>query len=60
MIEALSEKSVEIMNVAIQLRSAINDSSITMKEYQPIKALLTKLDNLSSDVVSIAINIKEK
>lgn len=59
-LEVLKEEAVMAMNIAINLRTKINDTSITMKEYQPIKLLLSQLENLTSDIVSISINLENK
>jgi hypothetical protein len=60
MIEQLHDRTVGIMNVAIQLRLELNDTSITLKEFQKVKGLLLMIDNLASDIVSISMQLKEK
>ena len=58
MIDQLYDRTVGIMNVAIQLRSELNDTSITLKEFQKVKGLLLMIDNLASDIVSISMQLK--
>ena len=60
MIDEMHDRSVGIMNVAIQLRCELNETSITLKEFQKVKGLLLMIDNLASDIVSISKTLKEK
>jgi hypothetical protein len=55
----MHESSVEIMNEFIALKGSLNDSSMTMKEYNKLKPVLIRLDNLINDIVSISLTIKK-
>jgi hypothetical protein len=57
--KVMHEASVEIMNEFINLKGSINDSSITLKEYNKLKPVLIKVDNLISDIVSLSKLISE-
>ena len=57
--DEMHDRSVGIMNVAIELRIALNDTSITLKEYGKVKGLLLMIENLASDIVSISKTLKE-
>ena len=55
----MHESSVEIMNEFIALKGSLSDSSMTMKEYNKLKPVLIRLDNLINDIVSLSKTISE-
>jgi hypothetical protein len=59
MLDELLDRTVGIMNVIKTLRSELNDTSITMREFEKVKGLLFMVDNLASDIVSISMILKE-
>jgi len=58
-VETLHDITVDNMNALKELRKLLNDSSMTMREYSKVKNTLNLLSNLSSDMVSLSLTLKE-